>query len=273
MEFHESLKKRIQKANSLLVVGLDTDNARLPNKFKGSKNPQFEFNKWIIDQTHPYVCAYKPNTAFYEAQGAQGIAQLQQTCQYSKERHPDIPIIIDAKRADIDNTNKGYKSFIFEYLDADAVTINPYLGLNAIAPFFQTKSKGVFVLVKTSNPGSAQFQNRMQDGTALWVDILHQLLPLYDKNNNIGIVVGATKPQELSHARDLVGDMCILAPGVGTQGANLKQTLALGGTKGKGGILVSMSRSIIFNMDPGVIAKNVQRQMKSYRNTTVSTGI
>ena len=131
MTFQQRYKKIVTKNNSLLSVGLDTDLDKIPNTIKSnSQTPIFDFNKDIIDATHNYVCAYKPNTAFYEANAENGIAELKQTCDYIHTNYPDILIIIDAKRGDIGNTNKGYVKFIFDYLQADAVTLHPYLGLS-----------------------------------------------------------------------------------------------------------------------------------------------
>jgi orotidine 5'-phosphate decarboxylase, subfamily 2 len=153
--FIKKLETIVEKNQSLLCVGLDSDIDKIPPKF----TDQFEFNKAIIDATHDLVCSYKLNIAFYEAIGYKGILALKKTCDYLRKKHPEIPIIIDAKRGDIGNTNLGYVRLIFEYLNADAVTVNPYLGEEALAPFLAQKNKGVIILCKTSNPGAGEFQD------------------------------------------------------------------------------------------------------------------
>src|SRR3989339_1007482 len=152
MTFQEKLDKIVKKNKSLVCVGLDSDVTRLRQDFGEAK--QLSFNKTIIEATHDLVCSYKLNTAFYESIGHEGINTLKDTCDYLIEKYPEIPIIIDAKRADIGNTNKGYVQFVFTYLGADAVTLHPYLGEEAIRPFLDCKDKGIIILCKTSNPGS-----------------------------------------------------------------------------------------------------------------------
>ena len=154
MTFEQKLDTIIINNNSLLCVGLDSSFRKLPPSFINEKHPQFAFNKFIIDQTHDLVCAYKPNAAFYEARGAEGITELKMTCDYIRENHPDIVIILDAKRGDIGSTNEGYITFAFDYLKADAITLHPYLGKEALQPFLDMKEKGCIILCKTSNPGS-----------------------------------------------------------------------------------------------------------------------
>src|SRR5947208_2189915 len=143
MTFQQKLDNIIQKNNSLVCVGLDSDFEKLPQHVKSTENPQFEFNKAIIDATHDVVYAYKPNSAFYEARGDKGEKELKMTCEYIKQTYPEIPIILDAKRADIGNTNEGYVAYAFEYLGVDAITLHPYLGSEALKPFLDTVDKGL----------------------------------------------------------------------------------------------------------------------------------
>src|SRR5579883_1788369 len=161
MTFQQKLDNIISKNNSLLCVGLDSDVDKLPEAVKQRAHPQFEFNKAIIDATHDLVCAYKPNSAFYEGHGEKGVAELKMTCDYIRQTYPNIPVILDAKRADIGNTNQGYIKYCFDYLQTDAVTLQPYLGGEALQPFLDLTDKGVIILCKTSNPGSGEFQNLM----------------------------------------------------------------------------------------------------------------
>ena len=154
MTFKQRLDAITEKQNSLLCIGLDSDISKIPKHLQNEKTPQFAFNKAIIDATHDLLCAYKPNTAFYEAQGAEGISELKMTCDYLREKYPDIVIILDAKRADIGSTNQGYAQFAFDYLGVDAITLHPYLGKDAILPFLERKEKGSIILCRTSNPGA-----------------------------------------------------------------------------------------------------------------------
>ena len=155
----EKYHLRIDSINSLVCVGLDSDFAKLPERFLKTENPQFEFNKYLIGETNEYAASYKLNSAFYEARGDQGIREMKMTMEYLQENHPDIFTIDDAKRADIGNTNNGYVSFIFDWLGFDAVTVNPYLGKEALEPFLARSDKVSIVLCRTSNPGSGEFQN------------------------------------------------------------------------------------------------------------------
>src|SRR3989339_1476591 len=175
MTFQEKLDAIVKKNNSLVCIGLDSDvekvrtvipdlirdldKKEMLKQVQHDKYSQFLFNKAIIEATHDLVCSYKLNSAFYESIGHEGIKALKDSCDYLKEKYPEIPIIIDAKRADIGNTNNGYVQFVFTYLNADAVTLHPYFGEEAIRPFLECKDKGVIILCKTSNPGSGEFQN------------------------------------------------------------------------------------------------------------------
>lgn len=197
MFFIEKLKKAIKKNQSILTVGLDSDINKIP-----SNRSQFEFNKFIIDQTFNLVCSYKLNTAFYEAIGYKGIKALKETCDYLKAQYPEIPIIIDAKRGDIGNTNFGYVEFVFDYLAADAVTVNPFLGEKALLPFLEKKDKGIIILCKTSNPGASEFQDleikvknpklKTKNKLKLYQYIAYQVAKTWNKNKNCLLVVGAT---------------------------------------------------------------------------------
>ena len=255
--FIKKLEKIVEKNQSLLCIGLDSDIDKIPKKFSN----QFEFNKTIIDATYNLVCSYKLNTAFYEAIGHQGILVLKKTCNYLQKFYPQIPIIIDAKRADIGNTNLGYVKLIFEYLKADAVTVNPYLGEEALAPFLAQKDKGIIVLCKTSNPGAAEFQDlvlsskyqvaSIKEGIKLYQYVAYQVAKKWNENKNCLLVIGATYPRELKEVREIVGDdLWILVPGVGAQGGDLEETLKAGLNSKKQGLIINISRAIIFSSDP-----------------------
>ncbi len=222
--------------NKFVCVGLD----------KG----EFEFNKNIIDQTFDLVCAYKPQSAFYEAEGAAGLEALKKTIQCIREKNPDIPIILDAKRGDIGNTNEAYVKATFDDLGVDAVTVHPYLGKESLEPFLNRKDKGIIVLVKTSNPGAGEFQDLQIDGKPLYQVVAERVANEWNKNNNCAVVVGATYPEELKKVREIVGDIPILVPGIGAQGGDLQNTLKNGLNSKKQGLIISSSRGIIFAPNP-----------------------
>ncbi len=258
MTFQEKLDKIIKKNKSLVCVGLDSDISKLSSGGRdfpvGNTTEQYlsqlSFNKYIIEETHDLVCSYKLNTAFYESIGHEGVNALKDTCDYLVKKYPEIPIIIDAKRGDIGNTNNGYVQFIFNYLGGDAVTVHPYLGEEAIRPFLDTKDKGVIVLCKTSNKGSDEFQNLKVDGTPLYQIVAKNVAKKWNKNKNCMLVVGATYPEELKEVRKIVGDMTLLIPGIGAQGGDLEATLKAGLNSKKQGVIINSSRGIIFSANP-----------------------
>jgi orotidine-5'-phosphate decarboxylase len=245
-------RKQPDLSKSLLCVGLDSDFAKLPKRFYEEQFPQFEFNKWIIDQTHEFVSAYKPNLAFYEAQGMQGWHELKLTLDYLEEKYPAIFTIADAKRADIGSTNEGYVAAIFDRFGFDAVTLNPYLGEEALRPFLDRTDKTSIILCKTSNPGSGEFQDISvgKKNEPLWQVVAQRVAHHWNKAGNCMLVVGATYPKELAVVRKVVGEMVILVPGVGTQGGDLQAVLKNGLTKKKQGLLVNLGRSVIFADNP-----------------------
>ena len=292
----DKYNKRAKKINSLLCVGLDSDFAKIPKKFlprpsgygQGkNKFPQFEFNKFIIKETHQYTAAFKMNSAFYEARGDKGIQELKMTMDYLRKHHRDIFTICDAKRADIGNTNNGYVTAIFDWLGFDAVTLHPYLGQEAVQPFLDRKDKMSIILCRTSNPGAREFQDLKIKGKPLWqvvaerVSLGHRTATLgrrptgepgeaknWNKNKNCMLVVGATYPKEMKKIRSIVGDMTFLVPGVGTQGGDLKAVLKNGlNKKGKNknlGLIINSSRSIIFSRNPKKEAQKLCEEIRKY---------
>jgi len=246
MDFKTKLSNIIQKNNSLVCVGLDSDLGKLPSHLKDFKDQQYKFNQAIIDATADLVCAYKPNCAFYEAGGVEGISQLKLTMDYLKEKYPDVPVILDAKRADIGNTNEGYAKFVYDYLGADAITVHPYLGKEALKPFFDRVDKGIIVLCRTSNPGAGELQDLKIDGKPLYQIIAQNIADAWNYNGNCGLVVGATYPIELEIVRRIVGDMPILIPGVGAQGGDVEKTVKAGVDKDGMNAIINSSRGIIF---------------------------
>ncbi len=247
MKFIDKLNSRVEHNGSLLCVGLDPDLIRLPVHVRESEAPYFMFNKAIIDATAELVCAYKPNSAFYEARGAAGIEELQLTCAYIQEKYPSIPIILDFKRGDIGNTNKQYARFAFEYLGVDAVTIQPWCGAEAVKAFLDYKDKGIIVLDRTSNPGAGELQDLSVGGQQLYLKVAENVRDNWNKNGNCLLVVAATYPKEMAKVRTLVGpDMVFLVPGIGTQGGDLAAVLAAGLNKKKTGLIINVTREIIF---------------------------
>lgn len=262
--FTTLLEQRWRKQN-FVCVGLDPEYDRIPASVKQTSTVDetvLLFNQDIIDATHDLVCAYKPNSAFYEALGEPGWHALRQTIRYIKERYPHIPVILDAKRADIGNTNLGYVSAAFDVLGADAVTVHPYLGREALSPFLERKDKGILVLVKTSNPGSGEFQN-LPVGTTqepLYQVIARHVARDWNIHGNCALVVGATYPAELQQVRAIVGDMPILLPGIGAQGGDVAATVQAGKDSRGWGMIISSSRSVIF-ASPGEDFAQAARQV------------
>ncbi len=261
----EKYNARAKKINSLLCVGLDPDFEKLPARFKNLEYPQFEFNKWIIDETHEYASAYKPNTAFYEARGDRGILELKMTMDYLGQNHPDIFTILDAKRADIGNTNNGYATFAYDWLGADAITLHPYLGQEALQPFLDRQDKVSIILCKTSNAGSGEFQDMEIDGNKVWEVVVENVSKNWNKNNNCMLVVGATYPEEIKKVRAIVGDMTLLVPGIGTQGGDLEAVMASGLNQEKLGLIINSSRGIIFSDNPKAEAQKLCEEINEHR--------
>ena len=261
----EKLARRIKESKSLVSVGLDSEVSKLPERFKNVAKPQFEFNKWIIEQTHEHVAAYKPNMAFYEAQGSSGWEQLQMTMDYLAKFHSDIFTICDAKRADIDSTNKGYVTAIFDRLRFDAITLHPYLGKEALEPFLERDDKVSIILCKTSNSGSGEFQDLEVDGRPLWQMVATQVAEKWNQHNNCMLVVGATYPTQLKQIRKIVGEMTLLIPGIGVQGGNLELVVKNGINSEKAGLIINSARGVIFSVEPGQVARDLKESINAFR--------
>jgi len=266
MSFQDKLNAIIEKNNSLVCVGLDSNFDKLPESMKQKEHPQFEFNKAIIDATHDLVCSYKPNSAFYEAHGEQGIGELKMTCDYINQTYPEIPIILDAKRADIGNTNLGYMKFAYDYLSTDAVTLQPYLGSEALKPFFDKSDKGCIILCRTSNSGAGELQDLQIDGEKLYMIVAKKATEEWNKNNNCLLVVGATYPEELAKIRQITGDMTFLVPGIGAQGGDIEKTVKAGLNSQKRGLIINSSRGIIFASGADDFAEKAREETEKLRN-------
>ncbi len=242
MRFVEKLLNISRKNNSLVCVGLDTDLKKIPKFLLEEKDSIFAFNQKIIDVTSDLVCAYKPNMAFYEASGSKGWDALKKTCEYVPQ---EIPIIIDAKRGDIGNTAKMYAKAFFEGLKADAVTVNPYMGEDALSPFLEYQDRCAFVLCLTSNEGASDFQLALIDGRPLYEIVAEKVLS-WNEKNNCGLVVGATYPEQLKRIREIVPSLPILIPGIGAQAGDIESTVKFGTDENGELAIINSSRAILY---------------------------
>ena len=232
-----------------LAVGLDTDPARIPESVApgAAADRAVAFNREIVEATADLAAAYKPNAAFYESLGADGFRALAETIAAIRERAPGAAVILDAKRADIGSTNAGYVAAAFDRLEADAVTVHPYLGGEALQPFLARKEKLIFVLARTSNPGAGEFQDLLTDGVPLYRHVARAVARDWNGAGNCGLVVGATYPDEMRAVReDVPAEMPILIPGVGAQGGDVAAVVAANRDAGSGAFLIAASRSIAY---------------------------
>ena len=200
----------------------------------------------IVRQTRDLVCAYKPNAAFFEALGPDGAWALGRVIEEIRDLAPDVPIIYDAKRGDIGSTNQGYAHDAFDRLGADAITVHPYLGQEALRPFLDRAEKGIIVLCRTSNPGGGEFQDLAVGGTPLYRVVAEHVAASWNRRDNCAVVVGATYPDELLEVRRIVGDMPILIPGIGAQGGDVARTVVAGRDSRGRGMIINSGRAILF---------------------------
>ncbi len=254
--FLRALEKTARQNDSWLCVGLDPD---------GTVDDIFDFNQRIISATLDLVCCFKVNTAFYEARGPSGLDALIKTVEYVKE-FVRVPIIVDAKRADVAHSSKAHAKYVFEIVGGDAVTVSPYMGRDAIEPFIERRNKGVFVLCKTSNAGAAEIQN-LSCAEPLYQVVAKKALE-WNIHGNLGIVAGATQGSELKTVRGIVGeDIPLLIPGVGSQGGNLQAAVTSGmNAQGRMGI-IAVSRDVIFAPSPHKMATALRNEINTYRGS------
>lgn len=263
----EQLVNQIHLKNSFLCVGLDTDLEKIPKHLLKEADPIFTFNKAIIDATHSFCVAYKPNTAFYEAYGLAGWASLERTIEYLNEKYPDIFTIADAKRGDIGNTTHRYAKAFFEELNFDALTVAPYMGRDSVEPFLAYENKHTILLALTSNEGSNDYQSLISGDQELYKSVL-KISQSYINAKNLMYVVGATKAEHLVEIRRLIPTNFLLIPGIGAQGGNLAE-VCKNGLNEQVGLLVNSSRSIIyagnganFAQEASQKARELQEQMQ-----------
>src|SRR5664279_3730038 len=264
-----ALFQNIIKKRSFLCVGLDSEIDKIPAFLNKEKDPIFEFNKRIIDATHEYTVAYKPNVAFYECYGAKGWVSLEATVRYIKENYPSIFVIADAKRGDIGNTSKMYAKAFLENMPFDAITVAPYMGEDSVTPCLSYEDKWVVLLALTSNKGADNFQYHNEDGIKLFERVL-SVSQKWGTIKNMMYVVGATRADMLKGIRKLVPDHFLLVPGIGAQGGSLAEVVKFGLNK-KCGLLVNSSRGIIFADNSenfatvaGAKAKEIQVEMEKH---------
>lgn len=261
MTFLSKIAGAQRSQSSLLCVGLDPDPKLLPAAVKSQSNPALEFNRRIIEATHDLACAYKLNLAFYEALGDSGWETIRQTL----AAIPGHLITIgDGKRVDIGNTSEQYARSLFG-LGFDSLTVNPYMGFDSIEPFLQDPQRGAFILALTSNPGSKDFQ-RLRVGRAPLYEKVAATAKKWNKNKNVGLVVGATHPKELRRIRTIAPTLPLLIPGIGTQGGDLKSSIRFGCDKHGELALINASRSVIYASSEEDFAAAARREATKLRD-------
>ena len=243
--FYDRLAAAWKASDSLVCVGLDPEATRYPAALAGSPDRVFEFCRAIVDATADLVCCYKPQIAYFAAQRAE--AALERIIRHIHERHPHVPVLLDAKRGDIGATAQQYATELFDRFGADAVTVNPYLGRDSLAPFLAREDKGVVILCHTSNPGARDLQELDVGGKPLYQHVAGLVAREWNTNKNCALVVGATYPKELADVRAIVGDdMPLLIPGVGAQGGDVQAVVGNGKNKRGDGLMISSSRAILY---------------------------
>jgi orotidine-5'-phosphate decarboxylase len=267
MKFIEKLLAASRENNSLLCVGLDPEPVRFPPQYLGvpAEESVLHFCRDIIDATAPYVCAFKPNVAFFEVMGAPGMAVFQEVIRAIPAH---IPVIGDAKRGDIGNTAHNYASAFFDTYNCDALTVNPYLGRDSVEPFLAHRDKGIFLLCRTSNPGARDFQSLLVQGADGILRPLYEVVAqqVQEWGDNCGLVVGATYPAELKGIRELCPDLPLLIPGVGAQGGDLAAAVVAGGDAQGEKAIIAVSRAILYAGDGDEYASVAGKAARSLRD-------
>lgn len=265
--FTARLNELIQKKKSLLCVGLDSDIEKIPGFLHAELDPLYEFNKAIIEATHEYAAAYKLNIAFYESLGLPGWELLERTLALIP---PDMILLADAKRGDIENTGKKYAETYFKTYNFDAITVNPYMGMDSVTPFLEYEQKGVFILCLTSNPGAVDFQFLKIEGEPLYLKVAQKILEWNFLYGNCGMVVGGTHTSELKEIRDLAPNLPFLVPGIGSQGGNLEKVVADATDERGLSTLINASRTILYasaGKDFAEVAREKTKQLRDQINT------
>lgn len=266
--FSEALRARWQSADTLVCVGLDPEPAKFPARFAHDPDSVFAFCRDVADATADYACAFKPQIAHFAALGAEDA--LQRLIAHLHSAHPGVPVILDAKRGDIGSTAQRYVAEAFDRFEADAVTVNPYLGRDSVQPFLDRADKGVVILCRTSNPGAADLQDlpvANGGGTRpLYQHVAEAIAREWNSHDNVSLVVGATWPEQLREVRAIVGDMPFLVPGVGAQGGDVEAVVTNAKTADGSGLMVSSSRAILYASSGDDYADAAAREARTLRD-------
>ena len=269
MGFHERLDVAWSRSGSMLCIGLDPDPARLPIALDGVPDAIERFCVAIVDATADLVCAFKPQIAHFAAQRAEH--QLERVCQHIREHHPDVVLVLDAKRGDVSSTAEFYASEAFGRYGADAVTVNPYLGTDAAEPFL--RRGGVLALCHTSNAGAGELQDLLVDGEPLYLRVAEMVSERWSERGDCGLVVGATYAEQLAKVRAVVGDLPILLPGVGVQGGDIAASVRAGSTGSGTGLIASSSREILYASSSDDFAEAARAAAERTRDTINAAGV
>lgn len=263
MNFRSQIDTRWREAQSLLCVGLDPDPNRLPRHLRQQPEAVLRFCVEIVDATADLACAFKPQVAYFHAARAED--QLETLIAHIHTRHPGVPVILDAKRGDIGATAEQYAREAFERYRADALTVNPYMGFDSIAPYLAYPDRGLIVLCRTSNPGGSDLQNlELANGRRLYEHVAELVAGPWNLHGQNALVVGATFPEELARVRQIVGDLPLLVPGIGAQGGDIDATLRAGATCA-GGLMINSSRAILYASDGEDFAEAARRVASATR--------
>ena len=266
--FMQALRARWQSADTLVCVGLDPEPAKFPARFANDPDAVFAFCRDIANATAEYACAFKPQIAHFAALGAEDA--LRRLIAHLHATHPGVPVILDAKRGDIGSTAQRYVAEAFERFDADAVTVNPYLGRDSVQPFLERADKGVVILCRTSNPGAADLQDlpiaHAGSTRPLYQHVAETIARDWNGHGNVSLVVGATWPEQLREVRAIVGDMPFLVPGVGAQGGDVEAVVTNAKTADGTGLMVSSSRAILYASNGGDYADAAAHEARTLRD-------
>jgi orotidine-5'-phosphate decarboxylase len=244
MTFTERLHRRWTDADTLLCIGLDPDPSRFPAHLRDRDDAILAFCTAIADATAEFACAFKPQIAYFAAQRAED--QLEELIAHLRRAHPQVPVILDAKRGDIGATAEQYAREAFERYRADAVTLSPFMGFDSVQPFLAYPGRGAFLLCRTSNPGGDDLQMLDLGGEKLFERVARLAAGAWNGTGQLGLVVGATYPAELARVRALVGDLPLLVPGVGAQGGDIDATVQAGQTAAGSGLAINSARAILY---------------------------
>ena len=264
MHFMHSLQQAWARNDSLVCVGLDPEPAKFPAQLRDDADAVFAFCAAIVDATADLVCAFKPQIAHFAALRAEHA--LERLIAHIHDKHPGVPVILDAKRGDIGSTAQHYASEAFDRYRADAVTLNPYLGRDSVEPFLARADKGVILLCRTSNPGGADFQALDCGGRPLYLRVAETIAREWNGHGNCALVTGATWPEELGRVRAVVGDMPLLVPGIGAQGGDVEAVLQHGAAADGRGLMISSSRAILYAGSGADFAQAARAATRSLRD-------